>query len=1398
MKMNYLNKNNNIALSKRTKSGDKDKFQTIKNSKFQYNQKYMSYFNSPKKGENVLFMKKKFQKIKKNSGEKIKSEIINNINNSNNNISSSYINFMSPINKNYCNKKQNYGLTKFLKNQLILNSVDTSSYAKSKEKDKDKEKVLSYNSNENINNKKINKDNALSGINNKNTPDLLYHNYNQSKVENNKKQNNKNFNMKLGKNSFKFNFLNNLSSTGNNKHFYKNKLYSIKGMINNKKNNKNISNSNQNLLSNTMFESNNKSHYHNNINFYENYIKAVALNKTNKYSINKSISTNQSNNISYPKKPNYNMTFNSNTLNGIITNRDTNQTATNNNFNNKSIYTSNMIQSPKVNISKTTKSSPKININNKRIKGHAKNKSISIITKSDVSFLFKNNNNFMKMNKMNYNNNMNYTTLNDNWNYNLYSNNGHHYKYSQILNNNKKLQLIDVESNNNIKKNKITSPYNVYHKKKTQPNSRENSFIKNKLKNKINISKNNNNNNNNNHMSNINSNSNKNIYVSKNHLSKHKNKNLTSLNNSTQMIYSNNNITNEVNINNNTQHELSSPKSQNYQKTEDIIVNNYNININNQINNTNNYITGNFIQYDSKKKNNLNNINNNNDNISLKKKKLISQSLKDILISNNKNTKIFTANNSPLNKLGILLNGQNNNYLKNNNKSSDRIDNIKYTYNKLSSNRENKKDLNKKRIFESISSRKKDENKNIKIENKNLNINLSKKNNNNIAIESQRKYLEMKKKQKEELENNKKKTSLKKEANTKDTKDSKKEKDKEKEDNNTNNNINNNNSSKNNVSNITANRNNNDVSLSLYNPTLSSRSSVSYDANYYMKESLKLANYISKYYSKNKKYPNTSLQFYKYGRLIGQGAFGKVNLGLNILTGRIVAVKSFDKNNSELTGDNMKKILYETDLMKKLNHPNITKILEMFEDEKYFMIIMEYINGGNLFSFVKKRRKLSEKTAKFLFRQIIQGIKYIHEQNIVHRDIKLENLLIDLNNNVKICDFGIGRKIKNKNQLLHDQCGTLMYMAPEILLSSKEKGYEPFPVDIWSSGISLYIMLSGTLPFNYKNKKNEDDEEEEENEEEEESFSEKSKSKKNEEDNFKLQYSIVYKEPKKIEKISDEARDLLKGLLNKDPKKRLTCEQILNHPWLNNCKEKNISAKKFHLFTKAENVMLSKTFIDYRKANYEDLKENFTLSNLENNTGKNKQNSNEENITNKSSILAPYNSIISESDDITQRISIKSNDSFDDFNNSKIKLENELIAFSKKIKEFNRLYELNNNGEVDNGVLINSKTQSSANLTDRSSSNKSKSDALNINISNSNSLLLNENNEDKKNKTNRGKNNSRKSLDEEMERHIKSNNILEQMKLMGYNRNYVLDCVKKNELCHASAVYYLMMNYENI
>ena len=1486
MKVNHQNQNNCTTLSKRPKSGDKEKYETIMNNKVQTKYKYPSYFQSPNKGEDLLFIKKKFQKVKKNSNDKIKNKTANNANiynNSNNNISSSYISFMSPI-----NKKQNNALTRFLKNKLILNSIDSSSFINSKEKDK--EKVISYNNNNNnnnilknninkniisnnnnnLNNNNFNNLNSLNNIkfiydennninnnikstknslsnsniiinniknpnflsNTKSTPESPTNNHNRLQSNNNinynlndqsikdinmnqikkninntinsmnnntknnelrdskneklkeikKQTKEKEDNFKLNKKSCRFNFFNNIS---NNNEFYQNKLYSIKGMINNnKKTFKNISN--QNLLNNTVFEYN-KSKISGGINFFENYVKAVALNKNNKYSINKSISINKSNNFNNisNKKNKQNITFNSNNVSSTNTNRETNQ---NNKCINKNIYPGSKVHSPKNTISKTTKSSPKsslINLNstlnkmNKKLKGHIKNKSISIIIKNDASLLFKNNHNNSNINtmisnkyKINYNNNVNYTTTyeNGNSNTNLYANNGHHqYKYS--LNLHKKLKIFDI-GNNNIKKN-ANSPYNVYFKKKTQPNSNENTFINNQnhlKKNKLNVNKNNMNKTENNSK-------NKNIYINKNHLPKHKN--LSSLNNSTHFYY--NNI---GNVGQNAENEINSANSQHhkYQKTEDIIVNNYNININNQIHNTNTFFSGNIISVDAKKtsknKNNANIINNPNNNIlykqSLRKKKLFSQSLKDILISNNKNAKNFTANNSPINKLDKLLNNKNN--------ENRIINNNKFMYKKWPSNRDKaSKEISKKKIFESLSSRKKEETKNNK--NK-LDIKsniISDNENNKKDSKTQRKYIDLKKRINEEIQNNnnnKKINSLK--------------------------NISINEFSNININNINHDNNNDNNTntnehSSQYNQTLSSRSSTSYDANYYMKESLKLSCYISKYYNKYKQYPNTSLQFYKYGRLIGQGAFGKVNLGLNILTGRIVAVKSFNKSNSELTGDNMKKIKYETDLMKKLNHPNITKILEMFEDEKYFLIIMEYINGGNLFSFVKKRRKLSEKTAKFLFRQIILGIKYIHEQNVVHRDIKLENLLIDLNNNVKICDFGIGRKVTSKNQLLFDQCGTLMYMAPEILLSTKEKGYEGFPVDIWSSGISLYIMLSGTLPFNYKNKKNENEEEENE---EDESMSDKRKSKKNEDDNFELQYSIVYKEPKHIENISDEARDLLKGLLNKDPKKRLTCEQILNHPWLYNFKEKNTSYNKFHLFTKAEMVMLSKTFIDYRKGNADDLKENFTLSNLESDNNKNKNNSKEENITNKSSILAPYNSIISENESISQRLSIKSEDSFNDFNNSKIKLDNEQIIFSKKIKEYNRMYELNNNGEVDNGVLINSKTQSSINLSEKSSRSNNRNDILDLNISNGSYVLFNENDEiievkkitDKMKK----KNNSKKNIDEELEHKIKSNNILNQMSLMGFDKKYVLDCVNKNELCHASTVYYLMMNYENI
>ena len=505
------------------------------------------------------------------------------------------------------------------------------------------------------------------------------------------------------------------------------------------------------------------------------------------------------------------------------------------------------------------------------------------------------------------------------------------------------------------------------------------------------------------------------------------------------------------------------------------------------------------------------------------------------------------------------------------------------------------------------------------------------------------------------------------------------------------------------------------------------------DSNYYLREYELLSKYIKEYYNKNKEYPKTDLSFYKFGRIIGKGAFGKVNLGLNILTGRVVAIKSFNKENinNEISKE---KILYETNLMRKLHHSSITKILETFETEKYILIIMEYISGGNLQSFVKKRRKLGEKTAKILFKQIIEGIKYIHSQNIVHRDIKLENILIDLNNNIKICDFGVGKLI-NSNLLLHEQCGTPVYMAPEII---KGEGYFGFPVDIWSSGIALYIMLSGNIPFN--------------------------KSKVHD-----LQYNILNTPLNPIKSCSDEANDLLKGLLDKNPFTRLTHDDILNHPWLkldDNIDINDLNINKYHLFTNAEMILLSKTHIDYRKAPKGELGENFTLRNLFTIDDKNNIN---KNVETKSIILAPYNTIISDDDEYDYDYS----DDID-YINPELITQNGIINFCGKVREFNINYELNNNEEIDNGMLINSKVDI---ITEEINNSNNSIGGNNIYMSNNNIGV---------NKITRG--------------NLLSINdyFVKKVEELGYDRDYIIKCLEKNELNSATTAYYLFSIYENI
>ena len=333
-----------------------------------------------------------------------------------------------------------------------------------------------------------------------------------------------------------------------------------------------------------------------------------------------------------------------------------------------------------------------------------------------------------------------------------------------------------------------------------------------------------------------------------------------------------------------------------------------------------------------------------------------------------------------------------------------------------------------------------------------------------------------------------------------------------------------------------------------------------------------------------------------------------------------------------------------------------------------------------------------------------------------------------------------------------------MYMAPEILLSTKENGYDAFPVDLWSAGIALYIMLSGTLPFTIKG----DD------------IPSISQDDKN--NNFALQYAIINNEPKEIDNISIQAMDLLNGLLNKNPKKRFSCDDVLCHSWLNdNCNNNN---NKYHLFTKAEMILLSKTYIDYRFAKIEDIKENFTISNLERDD-KNISNNINENCRTKSYILAPYNSM----KNFFQNDDDDEDDDDDDFSDMELRLENGIICFANKVREFNMNYELNNNGELDNGMLINTKTETISTSVRNNTLLNNKEYFIDDEFINLETKNLN--------------NNIKESFKKDNDTREKSNNILNKIQNLGYDINYIKDCLKNNKICHCTAVYYLMMNYEN-
>ena len=268
------------------------------------------------------------------------------------------------------------------------------------------------------------------------------------------------------------------------------------------------------------------------------------------------------------------------------------------------------------------------------------------------------------------------------------------------------------------------------------------------------------------------------------------------------------------------------------------------------------------------------------------------------------------------------------------------------------------------------------------------------------------------------------------------------------------------------------------------------------------------------------------LSEYNIMGIIGKGTFSIVKLGENKLTKEKVAIKILEKRRIK-SKEEFIRINREIEMLKSLNHPNVIKIHKILEDSKTFYIIMEYCQNGELFNRIVQKQHLNENEAAFFYYQIINGLEYIHQKNIVHRDLKPENLLLSKDDELKIIDFGLSNYSK-LNMLLGTPCGSPCYASPEMVSGQKYDGYM---IDIWSTGIILYAMTCGFLPF-------EDN------------------------DNEVLFLKILKCNINYPKYVGELSLDLMKKIIVPEPSKRITLEKIKEHPFY--LKGKALFNQKFH------------------------------------------------------------------------------------------------------------------------------------------------------------------------------------------------------------------------------------------